>query len=211
MGQISKGILGGITGKVGTVVGASWRGIEYIRSMPSKRRSANTEKQQMQQLKFALVTAFLQSVKNVLELGYKNQAFRMTPLNSALSYHLKNAVTGQYPDFTIVYPQVQISRGNLPNATSPLAAAGAAGTISFNWTDNTGLGKAKAGDKAILVAYCEALGHAVYLIDPPRSAGSASLAVPAFSGKVVQTWISFVTADEKDIATSVFTGEVNVA
>jgi hypothetical protein len=30
MGTIKKGILGGFSGKVGTVVGASWKGISYI-------------------------------------------------------------------------------------------------------------------------------------------------------------------------------------
>ena len=31
MGTIKKGILGGFSGKVGTVVGASWKGISYMR------------------------------------------------------------------------------------------------------------------------------------------------------------------------------------
>lgn len=32
MGQLHVGILGGITGKVGTVIGGSWSGKEYIRA-----------------------------------------------------------------------------------------------------------------------------------------------------------------------------------
>ncbi len=32
MGTISKGILGGFSGTVGTVIGGSWKGIEYMRS-----------------------------------------------------------------------------------------------------------------------------------------------------------------------------------
>lgn len=35
MGTIKQGILGGFSGKVGNVVGASWKGIDYIRSLPS--------------------------------------------------------------------------------------------------------------------------------------------------------------------------------
>lgn len=35
MGTIKQGILGGFSGKVGNIVGASWRGIDYIRSMPA--------------------------------------------------------------------------------------------------------------------------------------------------------------------------------
>ena len=32
MGTIKQGILGGFSGKVGSVVGASWKGISYMRS-----------------------------------------------------------------------------------------------------------------------------------------------------------------------------------
>ena len=34
MGTIKQGILGGFSGKVGTVVGASWKGITYMREIP---------------------------------------------------------------------------------------------------------------------------------------------------------------------------------
>ena len=33
MGTIKKGILGGFSGKVGTVIGAAWKGIDYMRSV----------------------------------------------------------------------------------------------------------------------------------------------------------------------------------
>ncbi len=39
MGTISKGILGGFSGKVGTVVGGSWKGIDYMRSRSGRRTS----------------------------------------------------------------------------------------------------------------------------------------------------------------------------
>jgi len=32
MGKISQGILGGFSGKVGSVVGANWKGINYMRA-----------------------------------------------------------------------------------------------------------------------------------------------------------------------------------
>lgn len=48
MGTIKQGILGGFSGKVGTVVGGTWKGISYMRSIAqniknhSHRRSADT-------------------------------------------------------------------------------------------------------------------------------------------------------------------------
>ena len=43
MGKIKQGILGGFKGKVGTVIGASWNGIAYMRGLPQSvkdRKSA---------------------------------------------------------------------------------------------------------------------------------------------------------------------------
>ena len=35
MGKINQGILGGFSGKVGTVVGGSWKGTAYMRGLPT--------------------------------------------------------------------------------------------------------------------------------------------------------------------------------
>jgi hypothetical protein len=45
MGTIKKGVLGGFSGKVGSVVGASWKGIDYIRSLPASVKNPRTEGQ----------------------------------------------------------------------------------------------------------------------------------------------------------------------
>ena len=45
MGTIKQGILGGFNGKVGTVVGASWKGISYMRGIAQSVRNPKTEAQ----------------------------------------------------------------------------------------------------------------------------------------------------------------------
>ena len=39
MAEIKKGILGGFSGKVGTVVGVNWRGKDIIRSLPKNLKA----------------------------------------------------------------------------------------------------------------------------------------------------------------------------
>lgn len=60
MATLNKGILGGFSGKVGTVVGANWRGLDIIRSRPKISKRNPTEKQLEQQMKFKLAISFLQ-------------------------------------------------------------------------------------------------------------------------------------------------------
>jgi hypothetical protein len=42
MGTIKQCILGGFSGKVGTVIGASWKGINYMRSIPQHVKNPRT-------------------------------------------------------------------------------------------------------------------------------------------------------------------------
>ena len=59
MGKINKGILGGFNGKVGTVVGGSWKGISYMRSLAQSITKSRSGSQVKQRTKFALALRFL--------------------------------------------------------------------------------------------------------------------------------------------------------
>ena len=117
-----------------------------------------------------------------------------------------------YPQLEMDYSQTLVSRGSLANAPGAQASSPAAGEVRFQWTDNSGSGSAKATDKAVIVAYCPELDQVAYSDSTAlRPAGVDSLQIPAFSGKKVQTWLSFLTENGKDSATSQYTGEVMVA
>ena len=211
MGTIQKGILGGFSGKVGNVIGGSWKGIDYMRSKSSRKRTTVTEKQKEQQIKFALIAKFQQPLTNLLARTFRNFAVKMTGVNSATSYNLRNAITGAYPDFAIEYSRILVSRGDMPNAGNPVAAALADGMIVFTWLNNTGAGKSKDTDRSILVSYCAEMQQFIYTDEgPTRAEEEAQLDLFAFTGKQVHTWIAFISESGKEIATSVFTGLLTV-
>lgn len=211
MGTINKGILGGFSGKVGTVVGGNWKGIDYIRSKGHKKSGRSTPAQLEQQAKFGLMMKFLRTFGTLLSTTFNDFANGITGPNAALSYNIRNAITGTYPAFAINYSLVLLSRGSLQNAAAPVAAPGTAGKVNFTWTDNSGAGTAQATDQAVLLVYCPATGQSVYTATgAARNAATAVLDTTAFSGKTVQTWIAFISADGKGVSDSVFTGSVNV-
>lgn len=147
----------------------------------------------------------------LLSTSFREYAVEMTGFNNAMRYTLKNAITGTYPSYTIDYATALVSRGDLPNAGSPSAASTAAGTVAFQWTDNSGMGRAQATDNSILVVYCPALNQSVYTTaGAVRSAGSDTVAVSNFSGMQVETYVGFISADGKNIANSMYTGTVTV-
>lgn len=211
MGIINKGILGPVSGTVGTVIGASWKGISYLRSQPASRTTSFSIKQLEQQARFALVMKFLQTMTALLAVTFREYAVEMTGFNNAMRYTLLNAIAGSYPTFTIDYSLALVSRGDLPNATNPSAYSNVAGTVIYQWEDNSGMGKAQATDASILAVYCPIRNQCIYTtLGAARSAEGASVVVTAFSGLQVHTYIGFISADGKSIATSVYAGPLTV-
>ncbi|RYF88336.1 MAG: hypothetical protein EOO03_08655 [Chitinophagaceae bacterium] len=145
-------------------------------------------------------------------MSFNDFAIKKTGGNSALSYLLKNAITGVYPDFSIDFSKVLVCRGDIPNATAPTAAVEPGSILRFNWVDNTGVGVAKASDLAILVAHCPELQQSVYNDNAaPRAALTDNLNLLAFSGKLVHTYIAFRSEDGRGVSPSFYLGEHTVS
>lgn len=212
MARPGKGILDGFSGKVGTVVGATWNGIPVMRSRPARNKNRKVSvKQEVQQAKFSLAASFLRTFTSLLESSFQRIPGQ-TGRNSAVSNMLTQAIGGIYPNLAIDFSMVQVAKGSLKKAANPVATSTEPGKLRFSWTDNTGLGNASTQDKAILVAYCEELNDVLFTVDgAERATGASLLDVPYFSGKQAHTWISFHSPDGQKIADSTYTGVVVIA
>ena len=212
MGTIKKGILGGFSGKVGTVVGASWKGISYMRSLPQKVRNPRTDAQRSQRTKFAVTLKFLKPLNGLLRTGWKLYAHRQSPINAAMSYTIANAITGTYPDYAIDPGKVFVSLGGLAPARNATATA-ASGAIAFSWDDNSGSSAAKQTDKTLLAVVNPEKSEAVFDdTGADRSAGTQSVNLPAdWVGASVEAYIGFISEDGREVANSVYLGSVTVA
>lgn len=212
MGTYNKGILGNFNGKVGSVVGSTWKGKPVMRSAPPRKRKGQSSDLQLQvQARFTLMTKFLRPLTSLVNQTYNKSAVEMTAFNKAFSDNIKNAITGIYPAITVDYAKVLLSKGSLPNATTPAVASTVAGKLVFTWTDNSGINRALISDIAFVAAYNEELNHWIFNQSAvTRNAGTYSLDVTAFSGKSVQTYIGFVSAGGKIVSNTVYTGMVNV-
>lgn len=213
MGKISQGILGGFSGKVGNVIGGNWKGIDYMRVRPASVSNPQTEGQVDQRSKFSTVLGFLQPLRGFLKIGFRNYAIKMTEFNSAMSYNVKNAVIGVYPDYVIDFESALISRGGLTAALNPTVDTPAAGQVQFNWVDNSIDGNARPADRAMVLVYNPARNEAVYVTDgSARSIGNHTLTVPnQYSGDTVYAFIAFISEDGKEVSNSKYVGELTVA
>jgi len=212
MGTIKKGVLGGFSGKVGTVVGASWKGIDYIRSLPASVKNPRTEGQVTQRTKFTVALDFLRPIVAYLNVGFKPYTSKQSAYNAAMSYNVSNAVTGTFPDFELDYPKALVSKGSLLGAEDATATA-ASGSISFAWTDNSGVSNALGADMAMPLAFNISKGQAVFKMNgAERSTEADTLTIPAnWSGDDVEVYLGFVSNDGLLVATSAYLGQKTIA
>ena len=211
MGKLKNGILGGFNGKLGPVVGSSWKGIPVIRSRPPLKRGKSSEAQLQQMSKVSLLTPFFNQITDFLNRNYNCVTHQMSCFNKALSYNMRNAITGEYPDFRINFPRVALGVGDLLNPEVIRMYSDVAGQLNVSWDDNSGEGSARATDRIFVAVYCEATKYWSTGKDgPQRNAGSYRLAVTGFSGKAVHTFIGFLSADAQFVSTSLYTGLVNI-
>lgn len=213
MGKINQGILGGVSGKVGNIIGGNWKGIDYIRIKPSSVANPRTKGQVDQRTKFSTVLGFLQPMTDFLKVGFKLYSSGMTQFNAAMSYNLNNAVSGVSPDFTVDYPSALVSRGNLTGAVNAAAVSNNPQEVEITWLDNTDSGSALANDKALIVALNTTRNEAIFTTAGPiRSAAAATLPVPAeYSTEKIEVFLGFVSDDGTKVANSIYLGSVTVA
>lgn len=210
MGKINQGILGGFSGKVGTVVGSSWKGITYVRSVAQSVKNPRTPAQMEQRAKFRLLVSFLSDVTEFVRVGYGALAVKQTAHNAAFKYNYRNALSGEGESLKIDYSKVRVSEGSLPGAESGEVSA-ADGKIKLTWLAIMG-GKAASGDKVMTLLYNPARRDVVTMTDGDvsRMDGSYESAYPnEWKGDKVEAFVAFRNA-AGEVSNSLYLGSVEV-
>lgn len=213
MGKIAQGILGGLSGKVGNIIGGSWKGIDYIRIKPSSVANPRTEGQVNQRNKFTITLEYLQATKDFIKIGYKSFAVKKTEFNAAMSYVLNNAVGGIAPNFTIDYSLALLSRGSLSGVLNGATDLTTAGQVSFDWDDNSAEGNANVTDKAMVLVYNPSKKESISILDgADRTVGSQVVTIPnTYAGDTVELFMAFVSVDGTQVSNSVYLGSGTAA
>jgi len=209
MARMKEGPLGQVTGTVGNITIGKWKKKTTVRNRRSSSSTPATQGQLEQQAKMAIAGKFLRNLKAVLRVSFRNHASEMSGFNEAVRYLLKFAIAGDYPDYSIDFSRVLVSKGDLLNENDPVATA-EAGQVKFTWNHVAQQGVV-GDDQALLVVYCEALNKFVYMLNgAPRTAGAATIPAPRFKGHEVHTWLAFISTKEPDAADSVYTGKLTI-
>jgi hypothetical protein len=208
MAKFEKGFLGELSGKLGNIVLANWRGISYIRTRPAENTS-NTPAQQKQRTKFTVVTSFVNGIHSVFKAGFKVNTERMTELNSAVSYLMKWAIKTVDGEPQLDFTRVMIARGMLREPLHPAAERTEEG-ITFTWTFDEAQPAARADDRLIALAYMPDSKQPFYEVGGAAVRGDESFTLPVSGAgeHPLECYLAFASADGEDACDSVYLGQV---
>jgi hypothetical protein len=214
MSKFNQGILGGFSGKTGSVIGSTWKGKAVMRGLPQLKKKRKSSQDQIdQQEKFKLMVAFLAGLSELFNITYKKQAVGISGFNAAVSYNIRTAITGFEAPFGIDYAKLQFGslNGNMPNVVQPTVVAQANNNLKFIWSNNAGLGKAKASDKPLVMVYSPAQGQFIYTKNGAvRADETVTINAALFAGEAVETWLLFLSDDESAVSATAYTGPVTL-
>ena len=151
MGVIKRGVLGGFSGRVANVVGGSWKGIAYMRSLPLSVANPRTEKQQAQRLKLTILMALAVQITNsIIKPFWNKMAVGMSGFNA----FIKENVTSINTDNPNRIDDCSFSQGIIGAVTSLTRSLnGTTKVLTIEW-DNTILPiNAKLTDKVTCFVY----------------------------------------------------------
>lgn len=208
MAKLRSGILGGISGKVGNVVGGRWRGIDYIRTKPAQVKNPNTEAQQKQRMRFKLVIQFLKKISPLVNVGFQNRGKNQTPQNAAMAYNLKQAITGEFPDMELDPAKIVFSEGSLQPAQGASMDTSVPETVTISWISDTASANASESDGAMILIYNPAKDEVVYnMFGSTRGVESHEQSIPAhWAGDEVAGYLAFRSESGNEVSQNQYLG-----
>ena len=113
MGTIKQGILGGVNGKVGTVVGSSWKGTAYMRGRAQHIKNPRTAGQIYQRNAMKAIALALRPIASTLSLTFAKSAGKMSGYNKAVSVNYHEAIVNQDGQPVVDFSKLILSKGTL--------------------------------------------------------------------------------------------------
>jgi hypothetical protein len=212
MGRIPNGIMGGVSGRVGNVVGSNCCGVYYLRALPRKTHRKPSAGQMTQRGRFAVAQTFVNEIKDFVRTGYHTLAVGMHARNAAISYTMHNALAQTAEGYEVVYSKVLVSRGIVEAITTGKADVGTK-KITFSWAKDADDMSGRNYDRVLAMAYNRDKHNALYDKDfsARRRDETATLAVPAdWVGDTLELYLGFISEDGAVASNSAWLGSITV-
>jgi hypothetical protein len=221
MAKLNGSIIGSFSGKVGSVIGSSWKGVPYMKGAHKARTEKISDEEKGNRSKFAMAQAWLKPLLEFIRVGFKGYTPTVEGFIAAKSYLMKNAMEGTGADTVIIPSKVRVSFGDLPLSENISVKLLPNFYLEFTWNTEIPHG-AHSDDQVMLLAYDadhldyrqkqHDLNHFEFHTTTGqfRKTGSDTLQIPNVEGHTYQVYAAFVAHDRSRQSHSVYLGEVKV-
>ena len=135
MGKIKQGILGGFSGKVGTVVGGAWKGIDYMRSLATSISNPKSPAQVAVRSNFSTIGKMMSRTNPILKLSDWCMAKKQSAFNAGVRINYKNAIVDNEIDMErLVFGEFSLAQ--LTNLETVFVADDVELTLKATWTND---------------------------------------------------------------------------
>lgn len=206
MAILKQGILGGVKGKVGSVVGSSWKGIATLRSLPLSVTNPRTAAQVGNRTRFSDVVALATTLLSAI---IKPLNDRFASAMSGYNLFVQRSRDCFTPAGIFVPANLILSRGKL-GATEIASVIADEGNRHVNVFFDSGLsnGYQSATDKAYIVVMAsngDVLGFSAGVSSRNQDTVKVALSRELVEGESISCYISFLRADGTMCADSTYT------
>lgn len=127
MGKIKQGILGGFNGTTGSVVGASWKGIAYMRGKAQSIKNPRTASQMNNRRNFGTISDLMSKALTIVNDGYRAVSVKKSSFNTAVQENMRwmfdshgdlDMEKAQFSNGTLIAP----SAGSVTSSDSSITA-----------------------------------------------------------------------------------------
>lgn len=170
MGKIKQGILGAVSGKVGSVVGSSWKGKAIVKIKPASVANPKTAGQIAQRGKFSNAVAFAVGIlATVIKPLWDRFASGMSGYNDFVSQNVA-LFSGVIPSPVTSFV---LSKGKMAATAITAVLDLSSSNVAISWTNDTGEGY-KLGTDAIYAIYINVTKQKFGFIDVTATRANAT-------------------------------------
>ena len=191
MSQHDLGVMGKFYGKIGVIVGFTWKGLQVARAYISRVANPKTNAQELVRTRFAAAGHLASMFLPAITVGLKNLASgrKSTDVGEFVRLNWAKIQAATPGEYTIDYTGLVIAKGGLcgvgfgsPQFDDPLE-------VAIDITPNLDGYKANANDKVYILVYCPELESTLLPTPTSRSTNSVTIPVPSsWNGQKVYCW-----------------------
>ncbi len=188
---IGNHLFGLISGRLGNTIGVIINGKQYFRQVPKKSTVKPSQKQIMQRARFAFAMKFLKPLRPVIQLGFYERNNSRSAHNKAMSHLLQHTIEGSYPDYTINFQKLKLSKGPIERCESTSVEI-SNHNIIYHWKDADEIINDHKRENALLIAITQDYEVVQSVNEYMRNENIGKLSLPQVpSGTKIHCYIAF--------------------